>query len=126
METEYNRVDVGEELFTQKGFDDTSTNDIINVIGIARGTLYHHFKSKEDILDAVIERIEDRTLESYRIGPIVISRVLSLVKGALLTEEERKELTDYLDGRLRDYTEQNRMQLKGLDLPNIPTNPFGA
>lgn len=51
-------LDVAEELFTQKGFDDTSTNDIINIIGIARGTLYHHFKSKEEILDAVIERLE--------------------------------------------------------------------
>lgn len=83
------------------------------------------FKTKMDF-DSAIDRIKDRTLESYRIRPIVISRVLSLVKGALLTEEERKELTDYLDGRLRDYTEQNRMQLKGLDLPNIPSNPFGT
>ena len=59
-------LDVAEELFTQKGFDDTSTNDIINVIGIARGTLYHHFKSKEEILDAVIERMEGQLLATAR------------------------------------------------------------
>ena len=46
-----------EKLFGAKGFDHTSTNDILNEIGIARGTLYYHFKSKEDILDAMIERI---------------------------------------------------------------------
>lgn len=59
-------LDVAEELFTQKGFDDTSTNDIINAIGIARGTLYHHFKSKEEILDAVIERMESHLLATAK------------------------------------------------------------
>ena len=53
-------LDVAERLFTVKGFDNTSTNDILKEIGIARGTLYYHFKSKEDILDAMIERITDR------------------------------------------------------------------
>ena len=60
-------LDVAEELFTQKGFDDTSTNDIIKAIGIARGTLYHHFKSKEEILDAVIERMEGQLLATAKI-----------------------------------------------------------
>ncbi len=50
-------LDVAEELFGTKGFDNTSTNDILEKVGIARGTLYYHFKSKEDILDGVIERI---------------------------------------------------------------------
>ena len=50
-------LDVAERLFCTKGFDQTSTNDILNEIGIARGTLYYHFKSKKDILDAMIERI---------------------------------------------------------------------
>lgn len=50
-------LDVAEMLFSTKGFDATSTNDIINEIGIARGTLYHHFTSKEEILDSVIERM---------------------------------------------------------------------
>lgn len=50
-------LDAAEKLFGVKGFDHTSTNDILNEIGIARGTLYYHFKSKEDILDAMIERI---------------------------------------------------------------------
>lgn len=50
-------LDVAERLFVLKGYDNTSTNDILNEIGIARGTLYYHFKSKEDILDAMIDRI---------------------------------------------------------------------
>ncbi|MEY8332426.1 TetR/AcrR family transcriptional regulator [Lachnospiraceae bacterium 47-T17] len=50
-------LDAAERLFGTKGFDGTSTTDILNEIGIARGTLYYHFKSKEDILDALIERM---------------------------------------------------------------------
>lgn len=50
-------LDAAERLFGAKGFDGTSTTDILNEIGIARGTLYYHFKSKEDILDAMIGRI---------------------------------------------------------------------
>ncbi|WP_339224324.1 TetR/AcrR family transcriptional regulator [Paenibacillus sp. FSL H8-0332] len=56
-ETRRNEIlDAAEELFGQKGFDGTSTGDILGRVGIARGTLYYHFKSKEDIMDALIER----------------------------------------------------------------------
>lgn len=50
-------LDVAERLFSVKGFDNTSTNDILQEVGIARGTLYYHFQSKEEILDAVIDRM---------------------------------------------------------------------
>ncbi len=50
-------LDVAERLFGTKGFDHTSTGDILVEVGIARGTLYYHFQSKEEILDAVIERM---------------------------------------------------------------------
>lgn len=59
-------LDVAEQLFEYRGFDNTSTNDIINTIGIARGTLYHHFKSKEDILDAMIERMSQTMMAKAR------------------------------------------------------------
>ena len=55
-------LDVAERLFCTKGYDNTSTNDILAEIGIARGTLYYHFSSKEDILDAMIDRILDGTI----------------------------------------------------------------
>lgn len=55
-------LDVAERLFAAKGFDHTSTGDILAEVGIARGTLYYHFQSKEEILDAVIERMIGRML----------------------------------------------------------------
>lgn len=55
-------LDVAEKLFATKGFDHTSTNDILEGVGIARGTLYYHFCSKEEILDGVIERLTKRLI----------------------------------------------------------------
>lgn len=49
-------LDVANNLFFTKGFEGTSTNDILEKVEIARGTLYYHFKSKEAIMDALIER----------------------------------------------------------------------
>ncbi len=54
-------LDAAEELFAAKGYEETSTGDILDRVGIARGTLYYHFRSKEEILDALIERM-GRTL----------------------------------------------------------------
>ena len=49
-------LDVASKLFSEKGFDHTSTREIIDQAGIARGTLYYHFNSKEEIMDALVER----------------------------------------------------------------------
>lgn len=55
-------LDVSEALFNQKGFDNTTISEIIESVGVARGTIYYHFKSKEDILDALISRQEEMLL----------------------------------------------------------------
>ena len=62
-------LDVAEELFAEKGYDNASTNDIIARIGIARGTLYHHFGSKEEILDAIVDRMTREGLIDNLVGP---------------------------------------------------------
>ncbi|MDY6835180.1 MAG: TetR/AcrR family transcriptional regulator [Chloroflexota bacterium] len=49
-------LDVAQELFYRKGYDSTSITDVIEAVGIAKGTFYHYFKSKEDLLDQIIER----------------------------------------------------------------------
>ncbi|MEI3599132.1 MULTISPECIES: TetR/AcrR family transcriptional regulator [unclassified Oceanobacillus] len=56
-------LDVAEVLFNEKGYDGTSTNDILKKIGIARGTLYYHFESKEAIMDGIIDRYHKKVIE---------------------------------------------------------------
>ena len=71
-------LDAAEKLFAAKGFDNTSTGDILDAVGIARGTLYYHFKSKEDILDGVIQRITDRLIKDA--GEIVRKKELPVLE----------------------------------------------
>ncbi|MEC0256851.1 TetR/AcrR family transcriptional regulator [Paenibacillus lautus] len=45
-------------LFMQKGYEQTSIQDIINELGgLTKGAIYHHFKSKEEIWQAVIDHV---------------------------------------------------------------------
>lgn len=58
-------LDVAFRLFMKKGYEHTSIQDIIDRLGgLSKGAIYHHFKSKEDILVAVTDRM---TEESNRI-----------------------------------------------------------
>lgn len=61
-----NRIlDVSFRLFLEKGYDNTTIQDIIDHLGgLSKGAIYHHFKSKEEILDAVTDRISE---ESHRL-----------------------------------------------------------
>ncbi|WP_458123797.1 TetR/AcrR family transcriptional regulator [Paenibacillus sp. Z3-2] len=58
---------VSTQMFTKKGYEKTSIQDIIDELGMSKGAIYHHFKSKEDILSAVMEkelgRAEDMFME---------------------------------------------------------------
>lgn len=48
-------IEAAEELFREKGFEQTSVSDIVKNVGVAQGTFYYYFDSKDDILDAVLE-----------------------------------------------------------------------
>lgn len=49
-------LNIAGQLFMTKGYEETSTRDILKACDIAKGTLYHYFKSKEEILDALVEQ----------------------------------------------------------------------
>ena len=59
-------LDVSQKLFLEKGYEHTTIQDIIdNLGGLTKGAIYHHFKSKEEILNAVIDRLfSDNTLSA--------------------------------------------------------------
>lgn len=94
-------LDVASELFEKKGFDATSTNDILEKVGIARGTLYYHFKSKEHIMDALIERYNNRLLaaakviaEDQRIP--VDERIIRVVMALNITNQGGQEIVEHI------------------------------
>ena len=51
-------LDAAQRLFLEKGYDNTTIQDIVDELGgLTKGAVYHHFKSKEEIMDAVGDRM---------------------------------------------------------------------
>ncbi len=50
-------LDTAQALFYSQGYDQTSVNAIIDHMGVSKGTFYHYFESKEQLLDSLIERL---------------------------------------------------------------------
>ncbi len=48
-------IAAADQLFYRQGYEHTSFSDIADVVQISRGNFYYHFKTKDEILDAVIE-----------------------------------------------------------------------
>ncbi|MGZ9585671.1 TetR/AcrR family transcriptional regulator [Paenibacillus marinisediminis] len=94
-------LDAADELFGQKGFDGTSTNDILEKVGIARGTLYYHFKSKEDIMDALIERYNvlllgaAQEIAADKSIPVV-ERIIRVVMALNISGGSSKEIMEHI------------------------------
>lgn len=94
-------LDAADELFGQKGFDGTSTNDILEMVGIARGTLYYHFKSKEDIMDALIDRYSVRLLGAAQEIAAdksipVVERIIRVVISMNLSDGSSLEIMEHI------------------------------
>jgi AcrR family transcriptional regulator len=61
-------------LFTERGYDAVSAEEIVRAAGVTRGALYHHFGGKRDLLEAVYERLEAESTE--RVARIVLGSEL--------------------------------------------------
>lgn len=48
-------IDAADDLFYRQGYEQTSFADIADAVKISRGNFYYHFKTKDDILQAVLE-----------------------------------------------------------------------
>ena len=63
-------VTAADDLFYRRGFDATSFADIAAAVSLSRGNFYYHFKTKDEILNAVIHRRIDKTkamLDSWEV-----------------------------------------------------------
>ena len=83
-ETRRQIVEAADRLFYERGFEHTSFADIAALVGISRGNFYHHFKTKDEILDAVIDlrlRNTQAMLEKWELeGETPKERILSFIR----------------------------------------------
>lgn len=60
-------MDAAMLLFMEKGYANTTTQDIVDKVNISRGLLYYHFKNKEDILYCLVERYSEKLLREIHV-----------------------------------------------------------
>ena len=60
-------MDAAMLLFMEKGYTNTTTQDIVDKVNISRGLLYYHFKNKEDILYCLVERYSEKLLRDIHV-----------------------------------------------------------
>ena len=73
-------IAIATRMFAERGYEDTSIEAVLREAGVSRGSLYHHFASKEALFEAVAEELETsvgaRTLAAARDsgGPVAALR----------------------------------------------------
>lgn len=67
-------LDVAQALFYSKGYEQTSVQEIIDKIGVAKGTFYHYFDSKVELLDALVARLSTQGVATLQ--PLIAERAL--------------------------------------------------
>ncbi|NGO54980.1 TetR/AcrR family transcriptional regulator [Mesorhizobium camelthorni] len=71
-------LDCAQRLFFERGYNNTTVNDIIREAGLSKGAFYHYFPSKEALLEALAARVARESMEELR--PILDDRSLDAVE----------------------------------------------
>ena len=85
-------MDAAMILFMEKGYTNTTTQDIVDKVNISRGLLYYHFKNKEDILYCLVEQYSDRLLKdiyiiAYDEDKTAIEKIRSFIDVTIISSE---------------------------------------
>jgi len=59
-------IDTARDLFQTREYDKATMQDVMDALGVAKGTIYHYFPSKEALLEAVIENIVDANIDHMK------------------------------------------------------------
>ena len=98
-------MDTAQMLFYTQGYDAVSVNLIIDTIGISKGTFYHYFSSKEELLDELVQRFTEDAIQN----------ILPIVEDDSLNALEKLSLIYEKSGRFKlDQVELKKLYLEVL------------
>ncbi|MCP4140195.1 MAG: TetR/AcrR family transcriptional regulator [Chloroflexi bacterium] len=110
------------KLFGSKGYEKTTMTNVMDTVGIAKGTIYHYFKSKEDLLEAVIEQsVVDYLAEMQAVldestGTALDKMQLLITSGQVADEKEEIIEQLHRPGNAGMQTRQLAVTISGLAL----------
>ena len=90
-ETRRKILEVSKELFLEKGFDNTSIQDIIDGLGgLTKGVIYHHFESKDEILQSIISENNQEILNYTWRGETGLEKIQNSLMDAFSNFEQQR------------------------------------
>jgi len=117
-------LDTALNFFSEKGYDNTTVNDIIGKLDASKGAFYHYFKSKEDVLEAVITRhieaeiaITQKTVEDDCLNAVEkINKILNdVLAHRAFKKDERRKISKMFDHKgnikLRHKIMENKFKM---------------
>ena len=93
-------LNIAYRMFIEKGYENTSVDDIITEAGIAKGTYYYYFESKEATLEAVIEMMIEKAeniAKAALMNPVPIPQKLASVVYAFQPNKDEIVIADVLE-----------------------------
>lgn len=95
-------MDVAEELFLENGYEETAVSDIVKKAGVAQGTFYYYFKSKEAVLDAITDKYLDILIENteniaHQENLNSIEKLMAIFEFTSSFTGDRKGIMDYIE-----------------------------
>jgi AcrR family transcriptional regulator len=104
-------------LFKEKGCEQTSISDIVKKVGVAQGTFYYYFESKDAVLDAVLNRYLKEQLEPAARGIIenrslnALQKIQQVINTALTIQSGERKLLEFLHSDKNILSHQKYMQM---------------
>lgn len=103
-------------LFLTKGYERSTVRDIASAVGIQSGSIFHHFRTKEDILRAVMEEtitlITERMREELKVAETSKDKIFALIKCELESViGETSEAMSILVYEWRSLSEDNQRDI---------------
>lgn len=104
-----NIIAVSEKLFLETGYEKTSMQDIVNALGMSKGAIFHHFKSKEDILHAVLNKQSEYMLQTYykwleeTKTNNAREKIIALLEKSLKDRESRTDIDSLVSSQLSNH-----------------------
>ena len=119
-------LDAAEALFYEHGYHPTMISDIVKKIGVAQGTFYYYFSSKEEVVDALINRhlakFKAAIDEVTNSADISLSRKIELMANIMLATIQGKQglLLEFLyNDRYLHLMDKVFRQAKKILIPNL-------
>ncbi len=87
-------------LFSEKGYNNTSIEEIIEAAGIAKGTYYYHFPSKQATLEAVVDMILTEQVARARevvASPLPVPQKLVMIIYSMRPQQSETKIADAVE-----------------------------